>query len=253
MSSLASAPLPRWPRSGWRCPVAPRHHGGCQAQSRRPDQDERHRLPRSGPAGRANGLCRRPQHLRQARARYRRPRSARPSQARGYRVVDDPRAAHFVLQANVLQAGRSSETAAERPTMAASAARSWAVPQAVPPATGWAGRPRRQRSAGRHRRCAGRRRDLYFRRRLRPGHDLHHRHRRPDLRAGCRRHGGQPERAGQPEPGHLRHASPSPAARPPTSSAIGRGSSARPTRSTSTGEGGAELVAGLTRSIAGIF
>ncbi|MFZ1428832.1 MAG: complement resistance protein TraT, partial [Geminicoccaceae bacterium] len=33
--------------------------------------------------------------------------------ARGFRVVDDPRAAQFVLQANVLQAGRSSETAAE--------------------------------------------------------------------------------------------------------------------------------------------
>jgi hypothetical protein len=34
-------------------------------------------------------------------------------EARGYRVVDDPKAARFVLQANVLQAGRSSETAAE--------------------------------------------------------------------------------------------------------------------------------------------
>ena len=33
--------------------------------------------------------------------------------ARGYRVVDDPRAAQFVLQANVLQAGRNSETAAQ--------------------------------------------------------------------------------------------------------------------------------------------
>jgi hypothetical protein len=33
--------------------------------------------------------------------------------ARGYRIVSDPRAANFVLQANVLQAGRSSETAAE--------------------------------------------------------------------------------------------------------------------------------------------
>jgi len=33
--------------------------------------------------------------------------------ARGFRVVDDPRAAQFVLQANVLQAGRSSETAAQ--------------------------------------------------------------------------------------------------------------------------------------------
>jgi outer membrane lipoprotein SlyB len=33
--------------------------------------------------------------------------------ARGYRVVADPRQAHFILQANVLQAGRSSETAAE--------------------------------------------------------------------------------------------------------------------------------------------
>jgi hypothetical protein len=34
-------------------------------------------------------------------------------EARGYRVVDDLRAARFVLQANVLQAGRTSETAAE--------------------------------------------------------------------------------------------------------------------------------------------
>jgi outer membrane lipoprotein SlyB len=33
--------------------------------------------------------------------------------ARGYRVVADPRQARYILQANVLQAGRSSETAAE--------------------------------------------------------------------------------------------------------------------------------------------
>jgi hypothetical protein len=33
--------------------------------------------------------------------------------ARGYRVVDDPAQAHFMLQANVLQAGRSSQTATE--------------------------------------------------------------------------------------------------------------------------------------------
>jgi hypothetical protein len=33
--------------------------------------------------------------------------------ARGYTVVDDPRRAQFVLQANVLQAGRSTETATE--------------------------------------------------------------------------------------------------------------------------------------------
>lgn len=33
--------------------------------------------------------------------------------ARGYRVVDDPDEAEFVLQANVLQAGRTSRTAAE--------------------------------------------------------------------------------------------------------------------------------------------
>ena len=33
--------------------------------------------------------------------------------ARGYRVVEDPSAAHFWLQANVLQAGRNSETAIE--------------------------------------------------------------------------------------------------------------------------------------------
>ncbi len=33
---------------------------------------------------------------------------------RGYRVVDDPRRARYILQANVLQAGRSSETAAEQ-------------------------------------------------------------------------------------------------------------------------------------------
>lgn len=34
--------------------------------------------------------------------------------ARGYTVVDDPRRAHYILQANVLQAGRNSETAAEQ-------------------------------------------------------------------------------------------------------------------------------------------
>lgn len=34
--------------------------------------------------------------------------------ARGYRIVEDPRAAQFLLQANVLQAGRSSRTAAEQ-------------------------------------------------------------------------------------------------------------------------------------------
>ncbi len=33
--------------------------------------------------------------------------------ARGYRLVDDPDDAHYMLQANVLQAGRSSVTAAE--------------------------------------------------------------------------------------------------------------------------------------------
>lgn len=34
--------------------------------------------------------------------------------ARGYRVVDDPAAAHYMLQANILQAGKSSPTAAEQ-------------------------------------------------------------------------------------------------------------------------------------------
>jgi hypothetical protein len=34
-------------------------------------------------------------------------------QARGYRVVDDPTRAHYLLQANVLQAGRTTEGAAE--------------------------------------------------------------------------------------------------------------------------------------------
>jgi hypothetical protein len=34
--------------------------------------------------------------------------------ARGYTVVDDPTQAQYMLQANVLQAGRSSETAAEK-------------------------------------------------------------------------------------------------------------------------------------------
>ncbi len=34
--------------------------------------------------------------------------------ARGYQIVEDPRRAHFILQANVLQAGRTSETAAEQ-------------------------------------------------------------------------------------------------------------------------------------------
>jgi hypothetical protein len=33
--------------------------------------------------------------------------------ARGYRLVDNPKAAHYMLQANVLQAGKSSVTAAE--------------------------------------------------------------------------------------------------------------------------------------------
>lgn len=32
---------------------------------------------------------------------------------RGYRLVDDPKAAHFLLQANVLQVGRTSRSAAE--------------------------------------------------------------------------------------------------------------------------------------------
>ena len=40
-------------------------------------------------------------------------RCAQAVEARGYRVVDDPRDARFILQANVLQAGRSSQTAAE--------------------------------------------------------------------------------------------------------------------------------------------
>jgi hypothetical protein len=35
-------------------------------------------------------------------------------ESRGYRVVDDPAEAHYLLQANVLQAGRSSEDAAEK-------------------------------------------------------------------------------------------------------------------------------------------
>lgn len=34
-------------------------------------------------------------------------------QAKGYRIVDDPRQAHYVLQANVLQAGKNSETATQ--------------------------------------------------------------------------------------------------------------------------------------------
>jgi len=34
-------------------------------------------------------------------------------EARGYRLVDDPEDAHFLLQANVLQIGRTSRTAAE--------------------------------------------------------------------------------------------------------------------------------------------
>jgi hypothetical protein len=34
-------------------------------------------------------------------------------QERGYRLVDDPDRAHYMLQANVLQAGKSSATAAE--------------------------------------------------------------------------------------------------------------------------------------------
>jgi Enterobacterial TraT complement resistance protein len=34
-------------------------------------------------------------------------------ESRGYRVVDDPTQAHYLLQANVLQAGRNSDSAAE--------------------------------------------------------------------------------------------------------------------------------------------
>lgn len=34
--------------------------------------------------------------------------------SRGYQIVDDPRRAHYILQANILQAGRTSETAAEQ-------------------------------------------------------------------------------------------------------------------------------------------
>ncbi|BCX18925.1 MAG: conjugal transfer protein TraT [Geminicoccaceae bacterium] len=34
--------------------------------------------------------------------------------SRGWQIVDDPRRARFILQANVLQAGRTSETAAEQ-------------------------------------------------------------------------------------------------------------------------------------------
>ena len=35
-------------------------------------------------------------------------------EAQGYRVIDDPTRAQFMLQANILQAGQNSETAAER-------------------------------------------------------------------------------------------------------------------------------------------
>ena len=34
-------------------------------------------------------------------------------ESRGYRVVDDPTEAHYLLQANVLQAGRNSESGAD--------------------------------------------------------------------------------------------------------------------------------------------
>lgn len=37
----------------------------------------------------------------------------RAIEAAGYRIVDDPDQAHYMLQANVLQAGRNSETAAD--------------------------------------------------------------------------------------------------------------------------------------------
>ena len=64
------------------------------------------------PADRAHRVRPGAQHLRQARLRHRAAvRSA--IESRGYRVVDDPTEAHYLLQANVLQAGRSSETAAE--------------------------------------------------------------------------------------------------------------------------------------------
>ena len=38
--------------------------------------------------------------------------------ARGYRIVDDPAKAHYILQANVLQVGRTDQSALERSQMA---------------------------------------------------------------------------------------------------------------------------------------
>ena len=114
-------------------------HRGGQAQPRRPDQDERHGLPRPGRArtsARSTSTSATPPT---GRASTSAPQVRGAVEARGYRVVDDPRAARFVLQANVLQAGRTSETAAEVGVQyAASAARCWAVPPAGPPATAWA-------------------------------------------------------------------------------------------------------------------
>ena len=73
--------------------------------------------------------------------------------ARGYRVVSDPRQARFVLQANVLQAGRMSETAAEQ---AQRRVRQLAVRRGRRGCRGLRARPGRDRGQ-RHAGCRGRR------------------------------------------------------------------------------------------------
>jgi hypothetical protein len=59
-------------------------------------------------------------------------------EARGYRVVEDPRDARFVLQANVLQAGRYSESASEAAYGSRFGGTLAGGLRAGPPATGWA-------------------------------------------------------------------------------------------------------------------
>ena len=229
-------------------------HGDCQAQSRRPDQDERHDLPRSGAprtsAPSTSTSATPPTSPTSTSA----PQVAPPSRraATGWSTTHAPRAS--CSRPTCCRPAAPQRPRPRRPTIRASAARCWAVPPAAPPATGWA-RPASASTmpsapiGGALAGC----RDLVGRRRLRPGHHLHHRHRRPGLRTGCRAAViSQSEQANLNQGTPAR--SPRRAARPPTPSATGPGSSARPTRPISTGaQAEPELVAGLTRSIGGIF
>ena len=75
--------------------------------------------------------------------------------ARGYRLVDDPRDAQFLLQANVLQVGRTSRAAAEGAfakgfgsALVGGPAPAWAAPRAIRPRRSsparWPARPPRR-------------------------------------------------------------------------------------------------------------